>query len=516
MYEMISSVVVQETVGQILSGLVYRYEGKENSDPSDNLERLEMAHIKLEAALQTSSKWQVTDSSLLRWCKKLKRAAQECDDTLYKYKKIILEEEQMEQELRNSSFPKRIAHATKSFIFSAFGKNNYESSRSVVRRFEWFADSASEFLRFIELGGTPWRHMSIDSFVKHLFAGKELQHKIVRGNEYPLFLLWLEPFFMEEHGIEACLVFIKKDRNALEDEFFFSLILQLSESTDIVGIAVKCLQLFPPHFQPTVDTIKKELIQLPTQDFSWVPYVDLWHRKHWDNLLNFSTQWFRPNPLCCKQDDQHKLQHISNLGTVDASLDSIIEVNLQCQISLSESEYNKQRTSLSECKYSLRDCQKLKAGLLFTPHGSSENMLPADRSSTIAPIFRRGQHCEQTDITLEQLKEIMLPKAIDYFQQNTEATVYQILWKAIHGTAYIHFGKPSMEAPGARRTFKGARKRKLVKRKDQDLQHRTRMISHLLDLWAAHAPVRLRGLILDWVQKEKESQLAAPVHHCCS
>jgi hypothetical protein len=72
MYEMISSVVVQETVGQILSGLVYRYEGKENSDPSDNLERLEMAHIKLEAALETSSKWQVTDSSLLRWCKKLK------------------------------------------------------------------------------------------------------------------------------------------------------------------------------------------------------------------------------------------------------------------------------------------------------------------------------------------------------------------------------------------------------------------------------------------------------------
>ena len=57
---------------------------------------------------------------------------------------------------------------------------------------------------------------------------------------------------------------------------------------------------------------------------------------------------------------------------------------------------------------------------------------------------------------------------------------------------------------------------KLVQRKDQDLQHRTRMISHLLDLWAAHAPVRLRGLILDWVQKEKGksvSRTSVPLLH---
>ena len=92
--------VVQETVSQILSGLVRSYEGKEDSNPNDNLERLEMAHIKLEAALETCSRWHVTDLSLLRWRKKLKRAAQECDDTLYKYKKMILEDEQMEQEVR--------------------------------------------------------------------------------------------------------------------------------------------------------------------------------------------------------------------------------------------------------------------------------------------------------------------------------------------------------------------------------------------------------------------------------
>ena len=77
-----------------------------------------MAHIKLEAALETSEKWQITDGSLLRWRRKLKRAAQECDETLHKCKLRILEDEWMEQEARSSFIAKRIVHATKSFVSS--------------------------------------------------------------------------------------------------------------------------------------------------------------------------------------------------------------------------------------------------------------------------------------------------------------------------------------------------------------------------------------------------------------
>lgn len=160
------------------------------------------------------------------------------------------------------------------------------------------------------------------------------------------------------------------------------MILQISESTDIVGIVLKCLQLFPPHFQPIVESIKKELTQLPMQDFSWVPYVDLWHRKHWDNLHRFSTQWFRPDPLCCKQHDQHKL-HISNLDMVKLPafpLEQVTEVNLQCQVPFSE--YNKQWTALSEYENFLQGSRHLNVGLAFTPHGSSKGMLPADKNSS--------------------------------------------------------------------------------------------------------------------------------------
>ncbi|GJN09899.1 hypothetical protein PR202_ga27948 [Eleusine coracana subsp. coracana] len=223
---------------------------------------------------------------------------------------------------------------------------------------EWYADGATEFLRFMEVGGTPCRHMPFDSLVKHLFAGKQLHHKILRGNGHPSFLLWLVPYRTADHGIEATLKIIHKYGNAPEKNFFLGVMLQISEHTDIVGIVIKCLQLFPPHFQSTIEIIKQELFELPTQDFSWMPCVDL---IHWDSLHSFSTQWFRPDPLCCKQHDQNKLHRTSNL-----SIEGLGDAKVSCI------EYNKQRASLSECKNSLQDSPHVQVGLLYTLHGSPE------------------------------------------------------------------------------------------------------------------------------------------------
>ena len=46
MADMLSSAVVHEVVSQILSDLISRREGKEKVKVNENLERLEMAHIK--------------------------------------------------------------------------------------------------------------------------------------------------------------------------------------------------------------------------------------------------------------------------------------------------------------------------------------------------------------------------------------------------------------------------------------------------------------------------------------
>ncbi|KAF8731332.1 hypothetical protein HU200_016387 [Digitaria exilis] len=370
-----------------------------------------MAHIRLEAALETSEK--------------------------------------------NSSLPTRIVHATKSFVSSVLNRNNHKLSKSVAQRFEWYADGAGEFLKFIE-------------FVKNLFAGKELYHKIVRGNMHPLFQLWLHPIHNEVHGTDVNLIFIQHDGTP-EGNICFSLIVQLSESTDIVGIALKCLQLCAPHFKCTFENIRNELAHLPTQDFSWGHSIYSYHKKHWDKFHSIMSQSARPNPFCCKQRDRHE----------------------------------KQKTSLFGDLISQEDCPYLKAGIYFVPHGSLDDILSENRSSEIMAMILKEQ-CLHTDITLEQLEEIMLPKAIDFFRQNAEAMVHQMLWKSEHGFALIQVGMRT------RRTFGRASKRKLLQGHDEELTRIRIRRCHWIDLWVTHLPARMQRSLMNWMKKEKEILLAAP------
>ena len=108
-------------------------------------------------------------------------------------------------------------------------------------------------------------------------------------------------------------------------------------------------------------------------------------------------------------------------GLSELFLEPVLEVNLHCHLSLSVS--NKQKTILSENIISLQDSPYIKAGIQFAPHRSPKEMLPANRSSEVVAIVGEDQHCLRVDVTLEQLEEIMIPKAIDYFYQNTEATI---------------------------------------------------------------------------------------------
>ncbi|KAG2631354.1 hypothetical protein PVAP13_2NG189200, partial [Panicum virgatum] len=475
MAELVSTAVVQETVSQILSGIVQKYEEKEESNANRNLERLEMAHIRLEAALETSNKWQITDASLLRWRRKLKRASQECDDTLHKCKQRILEDEQMEWEVKNSSLPNRI-----SFVFSILNHNNNELSTSIVQRFEWYANGASEFLRFIEIGGIPRCHMSFDSLVKNLFAGKELHHKIFRGNKYPSFRFMLVPIRISHNGANVVLTFDQYDGTP--------------EDTDILGVALRCLQFFAPHFKCNFENIWNELAQLSAQDFSWRPPMYLsYHKEQWEQYYSFMWQWARPNPFCCKQHGQHEVRRFGNLymaGLSEVLLEPVISFYLNCQVSMSV--YSKQKTSLSEDIISTQEYPYLKAGISFAPHVSLGDMLPANRSSEIALIVHKEQHCLHTDITLEQLEDIMLPKAIDYFHQNAEATVCKMLWKSKHGYALIQVEKPFMGT------------RKLLQGHDKELIRNRIRACHLLDLWVTHAPIQLQRSIMNWKQKEKK------------
>ena len=185
-------------------------------------------------------------------------------------------------------------------------------------------------------------------------------------------------------------------------------------------------------------------------------------------------------------------------GLSELFLEPVLEVNLHCHLSLSVS--NKQKTLLSENIISLQDSPYIKAGIQFAPHRSPKDMLPANRSSEVVVIVGEDQHCLHVDVTLEQLEDIILPRALDYFYQNTEASIYKMIWKSKHSSALIQVEKASMST---QKSFGGARKRKMLQGHDKEFICRKFMISRLFDLWRAHVPVQLRSAFKDWLKKEK-------------
>lgn len=384
MAEIVGSVVVGEAVNKASSFLLGK--NKERDAKRENIERLELAYLKMESALEASRKWNITDASLLRWRRKLKCAAEECDDALRKCNQRSMDEQGMEQEVRNSSFPRRIAHATKSFISSFVNycvENDDEpSSSSAVRRFERYADGAREFIGLVELGGTPRQYMFFDPLIRHLLAGKELNYEVSRGTQHHHF--GIRPICFEERGVEAKLCYDHQDHKALEKNFRLGFMLRLSESTDIVGVVLTCLQLVTPHFRSTAATVMKEVTQLPTQDFSCMPYVVSSDIDHW-SYHSILTEWFRPNPRCCNDECGHMPVCGSNTNASkgrNSFPEPVIEMFLQRNMSICEYDQRRSITENERASLLLRERPLLKLGALFIPHDSPEDLRLAESSTT--------------------------------------------------------------------------------------------------------------------------------------
>jgi len=56
------------------------------------------------------------------------------------------------------------------------------------------------------------------------------------------------PVRTSDHGTNACLTFVQYD-GTLEAHISVGLVVQHSESIDIFGITLRCLQFFAPHFK---------------------------------------------------------------------------------------------------------------------------------------------------------------------------------------------------------------------------------------------------------------------------
>ncbi|KAL5215223.1 hypothetical protein ABZP36_004375 [Zizania latifolia] len=514
MAEMVRSAIVGEAVSRIFSGIISKHE--DNSGGGGKVERLEMAHIKMEAAIEISNKWQITDTPLLRWQKRLKRASQECEDMLHRCNKRALEDKEIEEQVKQSSFPRRVAHATKSFAFSFIGHNNGDyTSSNVVQRFERIADGANDFLRFVQLGGKPRQHLFFDPLIAHLFAGKSLRYQMWHhGCRYHHFAI--RPTNFDERGLEAMLVFIYEDCKVLKNSFRLAFMLRLSESTDIMGITVKCLQLVTPHYRSTAEVVIKELTQLPTQDFSWLPPYDAYGgMEHWNNVHSTLARWFRPDPLCCcKGCTPASSSSRSNTKTSSHQLSSIFpepvsQLFLQGHISLSE--YNSLQGS-STTRYdtsALENFPPLKLGILFMPHDSDsvDDLKPASAAESYAVEAIDGEKKPTAHVNVHphQLDEMLLPKAIGYLYHNAEATTYQMSWKSKHGSAHLCVEKTSMAAPPrARRNTRQGRRNKIQTLQMQEQTRngqRKQVATDFLKLLAFRSSDNLQGSFTSWLNR---------------
>ncbi|KAG0530443.1 hypothetical protein BDA96_05G186900 [Sorghum bicolor] len=330
--------------------------------------------------------------------------------------------------------------------------------------------------------------MFSDPLVRHLIAGKGTKYCFVNNGQHLSFLL--KPCSpLQEHGMEVDLVLILEDTNIAENNFALVLTLRLSESTDIVRIAVGCLHLFIPYLGSTVETVKAKLTQVPTQDLCWVP--DAYHifshcGEHQNNLHTIWSRWVRPNPFCCQQQEYHYSQSHNFKSSSSESLpcdiymEPIIQVYLLGHITLSVGNNMQRAVPDGENKTSpMSEFPYLKLGVHFYPHAPYEDLSPAVEGSATEMINEVA------------LGEFMMPKAVDCLRGSAAATSYQMLWKSKHGGANLQVEKIS------RGTTTGQRPGKKIQG----------WASANLCSWVAHAPAHLQGAVVDWVQKEKRFPL---------
>ncbi|KAF8731318.1 hypothetical protein HU200_016372 [Digitaria exilis] len=443
MDSVLGSAVVQEAIS-IVTSIIFR-KREEKASRKHSIEKLEMAHTELELAIERSGKLPITDVSLLRRRKILKRAYKECGDVLHRCKLKAKEDEDIKGGLTpsDSSFPKRIARATKSSIayFLPTGKDDLSSSD--VGRFGWLADCASKFVRDVESGCSLRHYTFCNPLISHLLQGKTLKHEMKQESEFRYFHIW--PICLEQRGVEAQLQYLYVDHNALEKSFVTNLLLRLSESIDLVGVAIKCLQSMTSLFNLAAETASGELTLLANlHDISqsYDPPMAGMQELHAE-----STRFWRPDPVCCKEDGHRPPVRNMVLSELSHRFpEQVIVFSFTCclpalELSMCSSSYETGTSIMTHRQ------QPLQVAVGFVPH------ITIDVQQAKYATERVGDHEESIyDVSMQQVAETSRSNAINCFSSQLEFTGYARLWRSKHGGASFVVQKRSFDRKSGPRT----------------------------------------------------------------
>ncbi|KAF8731316.1 hypothetical protein HU200_016370 [Digitaria exilis] len=439
----LGSAVVQEAISRVSSIIFRKHE--ERASRKHIIERLEMAHTELELALERSGKLPITDVSLLRRRKILKRAYKECGDVLHRCKLQAHEDEETERGLTatDSSFPKRIARATRSSIGYLLPTGKDDLSNTDVGRFGWLADCASKFVRDVESGCSLRHYTFCNPLVRHLLQGKTLKYGIEQGSEFRYFHLW--PICLEQRGVEAQLQYLYVDHMALEKSFSANLLLRLSESIDLVGVAIKCLQSLTSLFNLADDTATGELALLATnlQDMSQQSYDP--PMAGMQDLHPESTQIWRPDPVCCNEDGHRPVRNMVLSELSNRFPEQVILFSFTCCLpalvfSMCNSS-DERGTSIMTHRQ-----PPLQVTVGFVHH------IMKEQQESYATEIVGDNEKRIYDVSMQQVAETARSNAINCFSSQPEFTVYARQWTSKHGGASFIVQKRSFDVKGRPRT----------------------------------------------------------------
>ncbi|KAL6647135.1 hypothetical protein ACP70R_014572 [Stipagrostis hirtigluma subsp. patula] len=413
---MVGSALVQEGVSGVSSCISSKLD--EKASTAHLIEKLEMALSQMEFAFERTREWPITYKSLLRRMKMLKTAYIEGRELLNKHKVRLLEDKL--QVLEGQEVGKAVTRKpllawfgrAKNLTISSLiaGLNEEYLSASIVERFVWYAENADKFVTDVQSVCPLQRNIFRYPLVKQLLEGKTLRYEMVEGSQ--TYLLRIIPTRLEERGIEAWLGYRYLDMERPEICFDLVLILRLSEDTDIVGIAIKCLQSLTSQFKLVTKSAIGELTLLPeVQDIShsYAPPLSYSQEKYTE-----MTKFFRADPICC----------IDNVVWSHGVPEQVIVISFSCYISDKEYMFHTPTEGVSI------NLPPLYLKTLFAPHYVSA-FPPSIHYSC------GGKLEGIIDGSIELMEEIVRTHAINCVVNRPEPTSYDVICRSRHGVALI-------------------------------------------------------------------------------
>ncbi|CAL5091763.1 unnamed protein product [Urochloa decumbens] len=455
----LSSALAQEGVSRVSSYISSKLDDK--SSRVQIIERLEMALYRLEFALQRTATQPIAYVSLLRRRKKFKQACIEGTELLNKHKLQAQEgcEEVRQVVVRSFSYLQRIIRAARLSTASLLGLNEDHLSTSIAQKFEWYADCADKFVADVESGCPLRRDIFFRfPFVRLLFEEKTVRYERMKGSQRLWFRLF--PVISEGRGVEACLRYRYFDPERLDKCLDLGLMLRLSESTDIVGVAITCLRSSASllNLVAVEDALMGELTLLSNLQgisYSYDP-IGLFTKE----VFAFLARDLRSDPVCCHA-NAHKpgVKDIISSELSHILPEQVIHFNVTCYIPAAE--YSGLPSSPDKAgrvrKAMMIDrAPPLEVSLYFTPHSSREF-----RQGESFIFKKMGNNEDRSPYgSIQQTIATARSEAMECLLRQPEVTEYWASWCPNHGRASFCLEKPGDDIIAAVASTWSAAKRK--------------------------------------------------------